>query len=308
MEITSTTKFYIIYHNLLEDKNEKQFVLMLTDLSSSMKKSDFNEIKNVKTLIFNLKKEKLFFSYKMSLLMYIKFELCERINEIFENDCQIYNLEFVVEKIQELKRSEVYIESFKVLPLYVKPLNEINIRIDKNEDDSGAFVTPASDDDNLNNNNKKNYNPCSVWYEETRIEIINRFHLLRNYFGIDRLKKYKIKSITYEEIYGMQYKKLAKYHNKIITKIKREIKKCVQMLNAYLEVEKHYVTSMLTSSSDLELDSFSLIIEDQDDQDDQDGDENKDIYGVYDDSFEIDEIDDIDDNDNYDNEKLDEEL
>ena len=61
MEITSTTKFYIIYHNLLEDNNEKQFVLMLTDLSSSMKKSDFNEIKNVKTLIFNLKKEDLIF-------------------------------------------------------------------------------------------------------------------------------------------------------------------------------------------------------------------------------------------------------
>lgn len=261
MEITSVTKFYIIYHNLLENKNEKQFVMLLADLIKIMTLNEFNEIKNIKGLIFNLEKEQLLFSYKMSLLVYIRYSLHSKLKEACERDFD--SLESIVNKLSELQKYDSYMNSYKTLPQVIKPLNELNISA------STPYISDSDSDrdddqcETLTETKLPLKDMCAAWYLETRLEIINRFFYLREYFGLESLQKFKIKNATYEEICKMPYKKLCKLYNKIITKIKKELKKQLQLCEAYLEVEKQFIVSMLTSNTELDLDNFSLVIEEE---------------------------------------------
>ena len=83
-QIDITKKFYLNYHNLLSNKNESQFVTELNDITTNYSLASFVDIPNIKTLIFNLEEEKILFSYKMSLLTYVKSDLSNE--EAFELD------------------------------------------------------------------------------------------------------------------------------------------------------------------------------------------------------------------------------
>lgn len=246
-------KFYIAYEKLMEDKDEQQFVISLSEITQEITPTNFNNMENIKGLIFNLEKQKFLFSYKMLLLSYIKFCFCEKMINLFDNTDFIFTVEIVVNKINKLKEYSTYIDSFKTVPMFVTSVSESNSPIS------------STNVETKQNTSTKNDKWSNAWYTETRIDIINRFFYLRQYFGLDQLTKFKIKNITYEEVCSMNFKKLAKYHNKIIGKIKKEIKKNIQLCNVFLEVEEQLVMSMITSNSSLELNNFSLEIEFGDD-------------------------------------------
>jgi hypothetical protein len=223
------------------------------------------------------------------------------------------SLESIVNKLSELQNHDSYMNSYKTLPQVINILVSTPYSSDSDSDDNQC--------ETLTETKLPVKDMCTAWYLETRIEIINRFFYLREYFGLELLQKFKIKNVTYEEICKMPYKKLCKLYNKIITKIKKELKKQIQLCDAYLEVEKQFIISMLTSNTKLEFDSFSLAIEEEVDFDlEIDDVSNVDINDIFETSlpnFElvnesivgsvsIDQVDNTDDSNELD--KLDEEL
>lgn len=253
MEITIITKFYIIYHNLLDTRDENEYILLLSKLTKEMTVNEFNKIKHIKNLIFKLEKEKLMLSYKMSLLVYVKYNIINNLTKFFQD---IQNTENILDKIELLKKYNVYMKSYKPLPLKITKFIEI-----------GSFspLKDNSDQEDTDNDEKEN-DSCKAWYLETRLEIINRLTYLRNYFGLEMLQKFKIKNITYEEVCNMNYEKICKYYNKVIQRIKREVEKNIQLCDAYIEVERQFVESLFTSNSNLELENFSLVVEGNNDE------------------------------------------
>ena len=63
----------------------------------------------------------------------------------------------------------------------------------------------------------------------------------------------------------MNINDLCKYHNKTIDKIKKGLKKIIQLIDAFIEIEKTYVMTLITSDSELKPNQFDIIIEDEDD-------------------------------------------
>lgn len=232
-----TKQFYLIYHGLLTNKNESEFIVSLNNITFKHSISLFIEIKNIKALIFNLAKENLFFCYKMCLLTYVKSDLFNKICYFMnDNDDNKNSLEKIVINMKQLKQHTIFINAFTTFPQKLKECE------DGRSDES----------DTLNKD---------AWYEETRIEMYNRLQQLVAYFGLKIYKIFQIKKKSNNKLIQLSYKKICNYYNKIIYKIKKGIKKYIQLCEVYLEVEKTYVTSMITSDPNLDLDEFDLVIE-----------------------------------------------
>ncbi len=226
-------QFYLMYHLLLKTKNEKQYVVCLSQFTESIKLNDFAKIDNIKSLIFNLKSENLFYAYKMTLLVFAKCEKSMEAALIFgvDSDC---NTSFIVNKLTSLKNDSMYIDSYKIIPLSIKPLGE--------QMQLSEQITYECDD----NCEELIKLPERSWYFETRIDIFNRFEYLRNYFGLKRLQDFKIKNTTYDEVYNMSFKKLVKFHNKIIEKIKKGIKKSMKLCQSFIDIEKTFISALMS--------------------------------------------------------------
>lgn len=248
-------KFFLSYGKLLENKDEKEFVISLSEIAHEITPENFNNIENIKYCMFDLEKQKFLFAYKMLLLTYIKFCFCEKMKNLFDNINFVFTVDIVVDKIKILQNFSTYIDSFKNISISIMPISQVNIKANSiTENDNNNTIT-----------NTKNNKYVNIWYIETRLDILSRFNCLKEYFGLEQLNKFKIKNITYDEIYNMNFKKLAKYYNKTIARIKKEIKKSIQLCNIFLEIEEQFVLSMITSNSNLELNNFSLEIEFGDD-------------------------------------------
>jgi len=265
MEESEITKhFYLIYHTLLTNKNESEFVLGLNKIMYEHNISLFVNVKNVKALIFNLSNENLLFSYKMCMLMYIKSDLYCKIDyflntgirhfsdkkfcvsalpiptsEETEKQNNIDALEKIIISLKKLKEHMVFINAFNVFPSKLK----------------------CSDNDGLGKLEECKIINKEPWYNETKIEMINRLQQIVKYFGSRIYKIFGIKKKSNQKIMELSYKKMCNYYNRTITKIKKGIKKYVQLCEVYLEIEKAYVTSMITSDPNMDLDDFDLIIE-----------------------------------------------
>lgn len=239
----TTIQFYVMYHLLLKSKNEQEYSTSLSQFVESIVLKDFANINNIKNLIFNLKSENLIFSYKMTLLTYVKSELSLQLTKILKLEFNC-NLSFIIKKLQMLKQDYAYINSYKPVQQTIKSIGDQIISL---------FHSDTSD-------TKLSSDPNMSWYFETKIDILNKFQCLRNYFGLEMLQKLKIKNITYNEINEMSFKKLAKYHNKIILKIKKGIEKLIQLCEAFIEVEKTFVTSLMTSDARIDFDNFYIAI------------------------------------------------
>lgn len=263
------TFFYEIYNDLIETKNENKYIISLMDITKNIGLIEFINIENVKNLILELKNKNLIYSYKLTLLIYVKSELVSELLKFFsdfslfqnDNENQIEELciKYVFDKFDQLKKEETFIDSFKII--------QINSKQQIQKNNSFNF------NDLVEINISKN-NPESSWYFETRIDIFNRFTYLKNYFGIDKLKVYKIKEVTYGEIYEMTFKKLVKFHNKIILKIKKNIKKAIDLCNSFIQVEKTFISSLIklkNENSENNLNNF-ILSDELNDENTQDSD------------------------------------
>ncbi len=298
MENNTSMTFYIIYHNLIENRNEQQYVIMLSKLIEQNVIEQFVNINNIKPLIFNLRSEKLLFSYKITLLIYVKSELAIKILDMFDANNKHCDLYFIINKKTEIDHYEKYIKSFNIINIptqldiqyakfesIVSPNSPTNMKnydvnsstkyqedhiIDDHVIDDHIIYNISTDEhindvhviiDVLNNivttienieniendaiytpikNNKKEKKQISdSWYFETRIEIINRFCLLRDYFGLKHLQNFNIKNMTYDEICELSPRKIIKLYNKIIIKIKKGLKQYKQLCNDWHRLSKY---------------------------------------------------------------------
>ena len=224
-----TIQFYLICHSLFESKNENIFAANLSKYIETIQIKDFKNINNVKNVILNIKHEKLLFAYKMALICYAKSQLSSQISKYLKLKCNC-DIVFIVNKIKSLKQDEQYMKSY----LLIQPLNKL------------MGMQNVKDDFNYK------YDKFTSWYFETRIDIINRLSCLRNYFGLEMLQLFKIKNTSYEEIINFDFKKLAKFYNKVIMKIKENIKMLLEICDAYLEVENVFVTSLMNVNSSID--------------------------------------------------------
>ena len=243
-----TKEFYIIYHNLLNNRNEKEYIENINKLIEKYNvvlfKAYFTNIKYIKILIFNLKNENLDFAYKMTLVQYVKTDLFNKLIEykfikLNKKDINDNNaLEIIVYISKILKNTLTFINAFSSMPLSSESIDQ-----------------HIKDNDN-------------AWYEETRIEIINRLIQLTNYFGINMYKITNIKRIEQKNALDMKYNELAKYYNDIVKKINKYIKKYLCICDAYVELEKTYILTLMSGENKLDLNTinnFELVIEQDDD-------------------------------------------
>lgn len=232
-----TKFFYIIYNNLLEKNNENKFAYNLVLFLKKFCFVQFKNIKNVKSLILNLK-FKYKFAYKLCILLYIKCDLFHKLSKIYNFDFAINEtktLELVVTKLQVLHNNILYINAFDLYSY-----KKINDNIDM-----------------LNNDLKKESNS---WEYETRNEIIHSLVLLVKHFGLKELELMGVKLIKYSDTINMTFKELSKYYNKQIVKVENTLKLRKQFCESFIELEKAFVMALITFDHEIYFDDFEILI------------------------------------------------
>lgn len=236
----TSMKFYLICESLSKSKNENEFVVNLTNFMETIDAQLFKKINNVKKIILDLKSDNFLFAYKIALFCYAKSELSSQFVKLL-NLKSTCNLSFIINKKSQLKNDELYMNSHKL----IQPLNKITTTQILQQPESAKVVNSTNQKDDFDFRPDK----FSLWYYETRIDIINRLTCLRNYFGLEMLQNFKIKNVSYDEIIDLDFKKLAKYYNKIILKIKKEIHTLIEMCEAFIDIEKLFATTQTTPTT-----------------------------------------------------------
>ena len=238
-------KFYDIYQFVLNTQNEDEYIFRLNELCNSEDSCiallEFSKIPKIKSLIFELENEKLLLSYKMSLLTYIKSNIFGQIALIFQPNIANYPYENIMDNIRSLKKYVFYMNAFNKFPVSFE-----NFELSVDEKNTGQQVIFNS------------------WYEETRFEIIERLYQLTSYFTVNFLLIMGHKKQSSESIHALTYKKLAHFYNKSIDKINNKLIEYQQLCDIYLEVEQSYTTCLILHDTDINLDTFELVIEEND--------------------------------------------
>lgn len=216
--------FYLIYDMLLKTKNESQYILLFLEFLDNIKLHLFMTILNIRNLIFTLKSENLIDSYKITLLAFAKSEISNQILTHLQLTDHTISFELICFNLSKFKKNKMYIDSHKLIPLTIRSV--------------------------IDSKNEKKLLPTEItWQFETRIEIINRLICLREYFKLEELQKFNIKNIMYDDVCKMSFKKLAKYYNKTIDKIKNYISKIIELCETFLDIEKTFVSSIMKSNN-----------------------------------------------------------
>jgi hypothetical protein len=152
------------------------------------------------------------------------------------------------------------------------PIVSINNDIlKKNPDDNLSYIRLLFDDP-FNTSNIRNTNVMkNSWYDATLNEIIERFKLLTYHFGENVLLSMGIKKISRNNVLNMNFKKIIKYYNNIIIKIRKYLKRYSNFCDAFTDIDEGYVTCLkkFLSSSEIITDGFytnkyDIIIENND--------------------------------------------
>lgn len=248
---SATNAYYFVYYELLKSKDENKYVSLLDNfLSQSFQNAiQFVDVRNIKKLIFHLERLNLNFAYKITLYNYIKSDLAIKILKSCKTNKNANILlggeGTLVEKIYGIKECMIddinYMDHYESLSLTFG--------------DSAAELTDSIQEKTMNQNIKQK------WMDETKDEAINRLNLLVKYFGLKTLLHFKIKCVTLSEAKNMKFKKIIKYYNKVIKKIKTCLAKCIAYCNAYIEIEKTYAMMLITSDHTTPLNQFELILD-----------------------------------------------
>jgi hypothetical protein len=250
--INPTNAYYFVYYELLKTQDEHQYVLALHSyLDKSLEHAaQFIEIKNIKKLIFHLETIKMHFAFKITLYNYIKSDLVSKILNTSRHNTNIETI---------LKQNKIPLEMIcEIENILLKQIAYMNSY------DTMSHVfgneTDRTDSCKIINYNPP-YNIKQKWAEQTKEEAINRLILLSKYFGVKCLKQFDINLIKYHDVHEMKFSSLVKYYNKVIKKVKKELKKCVTYCDAYIEIEKTYSVMLITSDPSIPLNQYELVLE-----------------------------------------------
>jgi hypothetical protein len=254
-----TKEFYIIYHTLLNNRNQTIYAEKINDMLNEynvcMYKAYFTQINYIKSLIFNLRDEHLDYSYKITLLHYVKSDLFNKLIE-----CKI--IKFNKENIIDSNALEIVIYSSRILRNALTFTNAFTMMSELSD-----YIRPNS------GNMMINANKDIILYNESKTEIIDRLDQLNRYFGINLFIAIDIKRIRRDIVLEHSYNELVIYYNDLVKKIQKYIKKYMHMCDAYVEIEKAHVLSLISGNEIFDLDNienFELSVKDDTDNNDSD--------------------------------------
>ena len=250
-----TTEFYVIYYNILHTKDENAYIKNLGKLinESSDNLIEFSKINNIKKLIFHLEENNLLIAHKISLLNYVKIDIFIKLLKL-KSDSQI---NAILESNVKLFEKIILIQDNLCNKLnYINAFNEFSSNINDN-----SFL---NDSDNIVTNNSNKH--LVIWCTDTKQELINRLILLTENYENSFLSTINIKFITYNDVKNMSFNLLVKYYNKTVKSIKTYLKKYIKLCNAYVEIEKTYILTLITLKTTISLDNFDLVLENIDDE------------------------------------------
>jgi hypothetical protein len=268
---TITKLFYTAYYNLLVSKNENNYILQLNKINNMMNMNNKTiiQINNIKKMIFSLE-NKFKLSFKISLLLYIKSDLMEKINKYIDvhnmafssTSLSLTALEYLkinnymnynkyANSTEKMEQIIMYAKYIKILKKYIHAFKLIS--------NKQNFI---NDYENINNNSNKIKNKYEHnLFIENKKEIVNRLILLVNNFGIKILKIFNVELIDYITIDNMDYTDILQYYNVSIKKIKSSLEKIIYLTDTFIEIEKTYVMILITSDPNITPNMIDIIIE-----------------------------------------------
>jgi len=101
----------------------------------------------------------------------------------------------------------------------------------------------------LSNNNNENIKDDFLFH--LKHEIINRLHLLVNYFGIKFLRIADVNIYTYQEIKFFTIEELCDYYNETIEMIQTKLNKIKKLFSTYFDIV-NIIKDMKTQNTELE--------------------------------------------------------
>lgn len=229
-----TKIFYVIYHELITNKNESIFVRNFDEIIEKHNIKNFVAILNVKRMIYYLK-DKFLLAYKLCLLAYIRSDLLKK--------CSFCYNESIIKLTDKIDNYLEYIKSYNK----IKPISSLDN--DEFDDDEGKTLNKDS------------------WYYETVDEIHKRLILLTKYFGVDFLSNIGIEKMSNIELNEFNSTQLIKFYNNTIKKITKGLKTIHHYCNALIDVEYTYAKTILSHVPDDDTDEFYIIVTEKTDND-----------------------------------------
>lgn len=227
-------KFHILYIELIENKDEILFVHVFDELFNENLQY-FYKIPDIKKLIYNLANESLFYAYKILLLAYIKMDLLNNILMYKNKSISDYAVISTQSIIDFIFPDFCYINAFKEMPF--------------------TFIC----DDDINKNDKKIDE--TVWKHAVCQEVMNRLIYLEQYFGENTLQHFfNIKKYYINDDKDLNFKKLVKYYNKCVCKIKNKLEYLIFCYNTFTEINTCYFNLIYFENHYCIFSNFDIIV------------------------------------------------
>lgn len=235
MEQNKEKQFFLIYYKLILEKNEQLFI---RDINIFSKDAKMHNIKSIKDLITKLKQNNLLLSYKILTFLYTKSYLFDKITKYEKKIYKMSQLETVITIHKKFKNDLPFINSFKLFPTSLKPLND--------ESKDQKIILKTNDD---------------YWFDSSKIEILDRLEQIVKRFGIILFHKLGINVVSYNIITTFSYKQLCKYYNKLVIKLRIYILKTIDICDDYINIEKSYVITLINHDTFIDFDNSDIEIE-----------------------------------------------
>jgi len=234
--------FYKIYINLLIDKDQHKFINKLHELIENSDIIDFQKIKNINCLLIHTDNN-IMFAHKIISLHYVKSIILLKLKNYINSQT------FRANK-QDLSKT---------------PVESTIFLLEKNKMILNAFKTI-----NIPYNDEK----MDSWYEETKIEAINRLKQLSKYFN-KIYKLYEIDIFLKKNIEDTKPLIVIDFYNNTIKIIGHKINDYIATCNDYIKLDTLHNTIkidyyMKSFNKKIETtDKFVFSSEDDDENDDK---------------------------------------
>lgn len=228
------------YNKVLLDKKQKEYVQVISNLINNSNLQYFSLVPNIKVYLQKLLNKKMLYAYKITLMIYLKSEMLNKIVEqtpvsrICMKDPYIY----VSQISTKVKHYLEFIDAFKYVPMSIASMKE-----------------------QLSENNNVDLKYEKIWYDETRIEIINRLAQVSYFFSQNKIIIKNIKKISSTNADQMTYNELAYYYNQTIEKIKNSLDQCSRLCNLFMDIQINYLLALTTSECNLSIKNINMGVD-----------------------------------------------
>lgn len=245
--------YFCVYK--LIDKKINQFIFIELVKSINKTRIDYTKIKHCKSIIeilisenYQYASEFLYLSIDIKniskeltkfidLIIQSKGSLRIAVKKITEND-RIFSFDVLAKLYNVISESDKYIRSYNKLSSYPSNNNDnINDSNSDSEIESNQEVISKTDKTQI----KYNYEYIAEHFESNcREEIINRFSLLKKYFGLYFLANVNVPIIMNTDFEQMSHNDIIKYYFDSIKKIKKSINNHIKLYHNYFRIYNRY--------------------------------------------------------------------